>query len=358
MNAPRVVIMAGGSGGHIFPALAVADALREAGYQVVWFGSLGMETQILARQGIELIQIDIRGLRGAGWGQRLKLPVQLLRAVLHSVISLRRLRPVWVMGFGGFVSAPGGLAACLLRLPLVLHEQNAVLGLANRLLARWADLRLQAFPQAFGDYPAYQVGNPVRAPIAALHAQPRQPSEKSPLNLLILGGSLGAVAINQALPQAIDQLDPALRPQIWHQAGRGKSESTQAAYQHKQICARVDEFIEDMAQAYQWADLVICRAGASTLAELACAGVAAIVVPYPHHADRHQFKNAQWLQQQGGALIWQQQDSPAQLAQLIAQLSVQSQQRQAMARSAQASALPQATQAIIHQCLNHYKVAV
>jgi UDP-N-acetylglucosamine--N-acetylmuramyl-(pentapeptide) pyrophosphoryl-undecaprenol N-acetylglucosamine transferase len=303
---PTVLIMAGGTGGHVFPGLATAEALRARGCRIEWLGTRrGIESDLVPRAGIELHCIGVQGLRGKGRLSLLLAPLRLLRALLQALAVVRRVRPDCVLGMGGFASGPGGLAAWLLRTPLVIHEQNAIPGLTNRILARLAGRVLEAFPGAFeAGRGARCTGNPIRRDIAAVIAPAeRYGVRQGPLRLLVVGGSLGAQAFNRTLPEAVALLSPERRPQIRHQAGRGKLEETENQYRAQGVEARVETFIDDMNQAYGWADLVLCRAGALTVSELAAAGVPAILVPYPHAVDDHQRANARFLADAGAAVL-------------------------------------------------------
>ena len=307
MSRGTVLMMAGGTGGHVFPALAVAGELAQSGFAVQWLGSRrGIENSLVPEAGYPLHALEVRGLRGGGLARTLMAPLMLLRAVLSAVVLVRRLRPVLAVGFGGYASGPGGLAARLNGVPLVLHEQNARSGLTNRLLARVATRVLQAFPGAFAD--AEVVGNPVRAGIFSL-APPaeRLISHQGPLRLLVLGGSQGALALNRDLPPALaDYLGTSRKDAvvIRHQCGRDRQEEVRQAYEKTGLSVSIEEFIRAMDDAYQWADLVICRAGALTVSEVAAAGVAAVFVPLPTAVDDHQTLNARWLaDQQAGRLL-------------------------------------------------------
>lgn len=305
MSRP-VLIAAGGTGGHVFPALAVADVLRERAVPVVWMGTrAGLEARAVPAAGIDIEWLEVGGLRGKSWSTRLKAPFVLSHACWQAWRILRRHRPRALLGMGGFVAGPGGLVAWLLRCPLVIHEQNAVAGLTNRLLARLAVCVLEAVP---GTFPARtgarHVGNPVRADIATLPDPRRRFAERSgPPRLLVLGGSQGARALNERLPAALAALAPEKRPRVRHQCGERHLEFARAAYANAGVEAEVSAFIDDMAEAYGWADLVIGRAGAMSVAELAAAGVGALLVPYPHAVDDHQRVNARWLEQAGAAVV-------------------------------------------------------
>lgn len=301
----RFVFMAGGTGGHIFPALAVAQALRARGDQVFWLGSQhGMEQRLVPEQGIPLLSISVRGVRGTGLLRRLLAPIQILRAVWQAFFRLRAVEPDLVIGMGGFASGPGGVAARLQAVPLVIHEQNARPGMSNRLLATLSARVLQAFPSAFAQ--GITLGNPVRQSVVEL-AEPeaRMAGRNGRLRLLILGGSQGAGCFNQLLPEFLASLPAEQRPEVWHQTGERQFEATQALYQGLGLSeqVRVAPFISDMAEAYGWADLVMARAGALTVSELACAGLAALLVPYPYAVDDHQTANARYLTDAGAGWL-------------------------------------------------------
>lgn len=307
----RVLIMAGGTGGHIFPALSIAEKLQACGAHVEWLGSdVGMEKEILGKTAIPLHLISARGLRGKEWLSLLLAPLMILRATAQASQIIRAVNPDCVLGMGGFVTGPGGVAARLQRRKLLIHEQNAVPGLTNRLLASLAHRVLEAFPDTFAaSVGAEMVGNPVRRSVAAV-GRDRHPDGAGPLRILVLGGSQGAQAINKVIPAVLANWPEGARPEILHQAGKSKLEETELGYKSHNVSTgeqtRVVEFIDDMAAAYQWANFVICRSGASTVAEIAAAGLPAILIPYPHHKDRQQLKNARWLADKGAALIFEQ----------------------------------------------------
>ncbi|MBK1641850.1 undecaprenyldiphospho-muramoylpentapeptide beta-N-acetylglucosaminyltransferase [Chromatium okenii] len=379
-------IMAGGTGGHVFPALAVAEVLRQHGVEVFWIGTRsGMEARLVAEHGFELEWIDIAGVRGKGWATRLRLPFTLAGAVWQAQSILRRRRPALVLGMGGFVAGPGGLAARMLGIPLVIHEQNGIPGLTNRWLARLATQVFEAFPNSFPPARgAITVGNPVRqailelkppfgkgglggfdatspiSPIPPCPPFPKGGEEKPPLekgglggfNLLILGGSLGAQALNEIVPAALAALPEAQRPQVRHQAGERTLQLAQAAYQTAGVSAEITPFINDMAAAYDWADLVICRAGALTIAELAAAGVASVLVPYPFAVDDHQVGNARYLADAGAARLVLQRDlSASSLSALLTELFADRSTLSAMSARARQLAQPEATARIAAACL-------
>ena len=300
------MIMAGGTGGHVFPGLAVADYLRERGWRVIWLGSpAGMEAKLVSSRGYAMAPVQFSGLRGKGLLTLVLLPLRLLRAFWQAVCALRTYKPSVVLGMGGYVAFPGGMMASLLNRPLVIHEQNSVAGLTNRVLARVADRVLAGFPGALPG--AQAVGNPVRADIAALPAPAQRFAGRSgPLRLLVIGGSLGAKALNDVVPQALALLPTEARPQVRHQSGTLHVEALQRNYREAGVACDAEAFIDDMAAAYAEADAVICRAGALTIAELAAAGVASILVPFPHAVDDHQTGNARYLADAGAAVLVQQ----------------------------------------------------
>ncbi|MDY6890941.1 MAG: undecaprenyldiphospho-muramoylpentapeptide beta-N-acetylglucosaminyltransferase [Pseudomonadota bacterium] len=350
----KVLIMAGGTGGHVFPALATAEILRQRGVAVEWLGSrAGIENELVPGAGIALYRIEVTGLRGKGGAGLLLAPFRLARALGQALAVLRRARPDLVLGMGGFASGPGGLAAWLLRVPLVVHEQNAIPGLTNRTLARLASRVLQAFPQAFaGRADAITTGNPVRGPILEL-APPaeRFAGREGPLRLLVVGGSLGARAINEMLPRALALLEPGQRPEVWHQTGKAHLEATTAAYAEAGVQASVVPFIERMDRAYGWADLVVCRAGALTVSEIEIAGLGAIFVPFPYAVDDHQSANARHLEQAGAARVVQQAElSPQRLAALLQEMGTREQLLQ-MAERARQQARPAASTTVAEICL-------
>ncbi|WP_110685267.1 undecaprenyldiphospho-muramoylpentapeptide beta-N-acetylglucosaminyltransferase [Salinicola aestuarinus] len=310
MSAPqRVLIMAGGTGGHVVPALSLARALMARGVSVEWLGSpRGIENRLVPAAGIALNRIDVAGLRGNGLAGWLAVPWRLSRAVWQARRIIRRFDPQLVVGLGGFASGPGGLAAKLDNRPLVVHEQNAIAGLTNRTLSRLATRVYAAFPEAFPGRNAVVVGNPVRQEIIALGEHPRAAASLRGrrLRLLVLGGSLGAQSLNDKLPASLAGLPEARRPEVRHQAGRDKEAPTRDNYRDAGVKAEVSDFIDDMAAAYDWADLIVCRAGALTIAELTAAAKPSLLVPFPHAVDDHQTHNARFLVEAGGAELIQQ----------------------------------------------------
>ena len=305
-NARPIMIMAGGTGGHVYPALAVAEHLQASGMPVVWLGTRrGIEARLVPAAGIPIEWISISGLRGKGRLALLKAPFKLLFACWQALQVMRKWRPAAVLGMGGFVAGPGGLTAWLTGKPLIIHEQNAVSGLTNRLLAKVATRVMEAFPGSFNAQAgATAVGNPVSANIANLPApEQRLQGREGPLHLLVVGGSLGAQALNEVMPALLTSMPEDERPQVWHQAGMNNIEQAAELYRQAGLEVQLTPYIEDMAEAYAWADLVICRAGAMTVSEVAAAGVAAVFVPYPHAVDDHQTRNAHYLSGAGAAVL-------------------------------------------------------
>jgi UDP-N-acetylglucosamine--N-acetylmuramyl-(pentapeptide) pyrophosphoryl-undecaprenol N-acetylglucosamine transferase len=352
--AARVMVMAGGTGGHVFPALAVAQELRSQGWHVTWLGTPdSFEARTVPQYGFPIDWVDSFRLRGQGMASLLLAPFRLLRAMAQAWQVLRRRRPQVVLGMGGFVTGPGGLVSLLTRTPLVIHEQNTIPGLTNRYLARIARRVLEAFPGSFpATASAEAVGNPVRAEIADLPAPAERFADRQgACRLLVLGGSLGAQALNETLPRALALLPEHRRYEVLHQAGRGKAESTQAAYAAAGVTARVTDFLHDMAEAYGWADLVLCRAGALTISELTSAGAAAILVPFPYAVDDHQTRNARFLCDAGAARLLPQTELDAEsLAPLLGEFCDDRPRLLRMAEAARALARPDATARVAEVC--------
>lgn len=354
----KIMVMAGGTGGHVFPALAVADALRAMGAEIVWMGSeKGLEGKVVPKAGYAAEWITVQGLRGKGVISWFVAPLKVLRAVLQAMLAMRRQKPRLVVGMGGFAAGPGGLAAWLMRIPLLIHEQNAVAGLTNRQLSKLATRVLEAFPGTFpASTKAFPVGNPVREEILRLPPPAQRfRNHEGPVRVLIVGGSLGALALNRIVPAALARVKPENRPQVWHQAGRTLDEA-EAAYagirEEMGDNLRLVDFIDDMAEAYAWADLVVCRAGALTIAELAAAGVPSLLVPFPYAVDDHQTVNGRYLVEAGGALLVQERDlSPDALVTTLTPLFTDRQRLLAMGEAAHGRAWTHATRDIVEHCL-------
>ncbi|HET9483443.1 MAG TPA: undecaprenyldiphospho-muramoylpentapeptide beta-N-acetylglucosaminyltransferase [Xanthomonadales bacterium] len=351
-DAP-VLIMAGGTGGHIFPGIAVARELTGRGVPVVWLGSArGLENELVPRAGLPLERITVSGIRGKGPRALLAAPFQVARAVAQALAVVRRLKPRAALAFGGFASGPGGIAAWLARRPLLVHEQNRVPGLTNRVLARFARRVLAGFPDAFA-HGAEATGNPVRAEIAALPPPAQRMAQRSgALRVLVLGGSQGARALNRALPTVLRALPAGIAVQVRHQSGRAMHDETVAGYAGLEDRARAEAFIDDMASAYADADLVVCRAGALTIAELCAAGVASVLVPFPAAVDDHQTRNADYLVEHEAAIrIRDDAELVPNLSATLARLLRDRGKLLAMATAARALARPDAAARIADACL-------
>jgi UDP-N-acetylglucosamine--N-acetylmuramyl-(pentapeptide) pyrophosphoryl-undecaprenol N-acetylglucosamine transferase len=352
---PCALVMAGGTGGHIFPGLAVAEALRARGWRVHWLGAPGsMESRLVPPRGFPLEAIDFGGLRGKGLITKLLLPLNLLRAFWQSIQVVRRVKPDVLVGLGGYITFPGGMMGVLLGKPLVLHEQNSVAGLANKVLAEVADRRFNAFPNALSK--AEWVGNPLReAFLNQATPAERFAGRSGPLRLLVVGGSLGAQALNRIVPQALALIPEARRPVVLHQSGEKQIDELRVNYAQAGVQAELTPFIEDTASAYAEADLVIGRAGASTVTELAAVGAASLLVPFPAAVDDHQTHNARFLVDAGAAWLEAQAGlTPDKLAVLLQGLDRA--QLQAMAEKARAVAKTGATEAVVGACIELAKV--
>jgi UDP-N-acetylglucosamine--N-acetylmuramyl-(pentapeptide) pyrophosphoryl-undecaprenol N-acetylglucosamine transferase len=349
VTAKTLLVMAGGTGGHIFPGIAVAEELRAQGWRIAWMGNAdGMEARLVPARGYDTAWVRFGALRGKGLLRKLLLPLNLLVGFWQALRALHRVKPDVVLGMGGYVTFPGGMMAVLLGRPLVLHEQNSVAGLANRVLARVADRVLSGFPGVLGK--AEWVGNPVRADIAAVAPpEARFAGRSGPLRLLVVGGSLGAAVLNETVPQALARLPAETRPRVVHQAGERQIAALRAAYAAAGVEGELRAFIDDMAGAYAEADLVICRAGALTVAELAAVGAASLLVPFPHAVDDHQTGNARFLADRGAArLLPQHELDAARLAAILS--SLDRPQLLQMAVNARAQAKPAASAAVARAC--------
>jgi UDP-N-acetylglucosamine--N-acetylmuramyl-(pentapeptide) pyrophosphoryl-undecaprenol N-acetylglucosamine transferase len=344
-----IMIMAGGTGGHIFPGLAVADYLKANGWDVIWLGAPNsMEEELIPKHGYRIALVEFSGVRGKGWWRKLMSPFALVIAMWQSLVALLHHRPHVVLGMGGYITVPGGLTAFLLGFPLVIHEQNAVAGMSNRLLARLAKRVMTGFPDVLPR--AEWCGNPVRENIAAL-ADPvqRYAARSGALNVMVVGGSLGAKVINERVPQALALLPLDARPHVLHQSGKNHYEATQQEYAKANVEGAVQPFLDSMAFYYEQADLVICRAGALTVSELAVAGVASILIPFPHAVDDHQTVNARFLSERGAAILLPQPEcKPERLAELLRGMTREQALR--MAQAAREVAQPEAARRVAQVC--------
>lgn len=353
----RIMIMAGGTGGHVIPALSVAECLRSVDAQLAWLGTrAGIEADLVPAQDIDIHYLNIEGIRGRGLAAVVKAPLLLWRSIRQALSVFSEFKPQVILGMGGFASGPGAVAAWLRRIPIVIHEQNSIAGTTNRITALFARRVLQGFPNtlARGEW----LGNPVRSAIAQLTSpEQRLQNRQGKLRLLIVGGSRGALAINQLLPKALAKLDAELMPDVWHQTGKAHLEITQEAYRQQSIeingdSIRVVPFIQSMAEAYHWCDFVICRAGALTIAELTSAGVGALLIPFPFAIDDHQTRNGQLLVDHGAAMMIAQTDITEQsLSELIADISGNPDKRLSMAINARKLAKNDAAEKVAKICL-------
>ncbi len=361
-SGQSVLIMAGGTGGHIYPGLAVAAVLEGQGVAVHWLGARGgMECQKVPQAGIALQTVEIGGLRGKGLVSWLTAPLQLARAVFHAFKIVGQMRPACALSFGGYAAGPGGLAARLRGVPLLVHEQNRICGLTNRVLAHLATSVMQAFPGTWSEsLQPVTCGNPVRSDVVGLPPPEERLAHRSgPLRVLVTGGSQGARALNEILPEALGMLAPTARPQVRHQAGSGAATITGQRYREQGMDVEVIEFIDDISASYAWADLVICRAGALTVSELAAAGIGAILVPYPFAVDDHQTRNAAFLCEVGAALIVQESElDAASLAGLIGELSVDRSRLRSMASAARSVAVPDSASKVAEICTRIGRIPV
>lgn len=372
-----VMVMAGGTGGHVFPALAVADELKQQGYDIHWLGTAaGIEAELVPKSGYPLHCINVTGLRGKGKLALLAAPWKIIKAIYQAVQFMRIVRPSAVLGLGGFATGPGGIAAKLLGVPLLIHEQNAFPGMTNRLLKPLANVVMQAFPNTFKGSKnlarLFTTGNPVRANIVALGCAEKEGGDnfekKEKLNVLVVGGSLGAVALNKAVVDALSlmvkehlahNLAENYLPNIWHQVGKKNIDAVQQSYAEKglQGKAKVVAFIDDMAVAYDWADIVVCRSGALTVSELACAGKAAIFVPFPYAVDDHQTANAQILVKAGAAEIKQQKELTAEwLVERWTSYSDNPEKIKHMSIAAKGASIANATQVVTEQVIKQIRL--
>lgn len=358
-NKGNVLIMAGGTGGHVIPALSVARRLKEQGYGIHWLGSIqGIENDLVPDAGHTLHRISVTGMRGKGPLKLLFAPFSLLKACWQAFSVIRKVKPKMALGMGGFASGPGGLVSVLLRIPLLVHEQNAIPGMTNKLLSKFARPVMQAFENTFGaggqtGSKVKTVGNPVRKSIVSISdPEERLNDRNGPLNVLVVGGSLGAVALNNAVIEMLAITPEQERPNIWHQAGKRNFDDVKAGYNERNLDAKISAFISDMSEAFSWADVVICRSGALTVSELASAGVASILVPFPFAVDDHQTANANYLVQHGAAWLRPQEQLTAeQLAADIKELTESRNQILAMSKAARQQAKPEAAALVAKYCI-------
>ena len=350
-----ILIIAGGTGGHIYPALAIAECLGKRGVALYWLGTrAGLESNIIPRQGITLLAINVKGIRGHGVLRWLIAPFTMIFAIVHMLFILSAKRPALVLGTGGFTSAPGGIAAWLMRIPLCLHEQNTIAGLTNRLLARFAKVVMTAFPNTLTSNNVRVIGNPVRKAITGITppAERWRKRHDERLHILVVGGSLGARFLNRLIPETLALLGDEIAYRVTHQAGQHNFKTTQRDYAERSVAVDLHAYIEDMAAAYMAADLIICRAGATTVAEVAAAGVAAIFVPYPYAADDHQTANARYLSEAGAALVLQESELDAtRLATVLREFAADHSRLLTMATIARSLSKPDAAERAADLCM-------
>jgi UDP-N-acetylglucosamine--N-acetylmuramyl-(pentapeptide) pyrophosphoryl-undecaprenol N-acetylglucosamine transferase len=357
------LIMAGGTGGHVFPALATAQLLEAHQHQVHWLGTVGgMEAKWVSEAGIPISNISIKGIRGKGIGSLIKAPFHILRSLIQAISVIKKVKPDCVLGMGGFVTGPGGVAAKLMGKPLIIHEQNAVAGLTNRLLARIADVVLEAFPGSFPkQINSHLTGNPVREEMVQWHAAKNEVSaadqmaKKERFNLLVVGGSLGAVSINNVVPAAIQLMPESMRPNLKHQTGEKNLDQAREEYSKQGLLSNYQKslvpFIRNMHEAYSWADVVICRAGALTIAELCMSGVGALLIPFPSAVDDHQTRNANYMVQGHAAELLPQKHLTAEaLSNRLIDLFSHPEHLDSMANNAAKLAMPEATKRVVNYC--------
>lgn len=352
-----LMVMAGGTGGHVYPAIAVADHLQALGWNVVWLATEGgMENRLIEGKPYSKAMITMRGVRGKGLLGWMLLPFKLMTAFKQSLSAMLQHKPNVVLGMGGFAAFPGGLMAKLLRKPLVIHEQNSIAGLTNKTLSYFANTVLAAFPAAFGGK-ALLVGNPVRDEITQVAIpEARYLARNGRLKVLVVGGSLGAAALNDVMPKALATFATKNRPEVVHQAGEKHITTLEANYKAVGVTVEAKAYIQDMAAQYAWADVVICRAGALTVAELACVGVASVLVPFPFAVDDHQTTNAAYLSENGAAVLIQQTAFTVQKAvEILTQLTREN--CLSMAKNARALAKPEAAESVANVCMKLAGVA-
>ncbi len=351
MNDKNVLFMAGGTGGHVYPGIAIAKELESRGYRIHWLGTKnGIESRLVPAEGFSLHLLKIKGVRGKHFLKKVFVPISIIIAIIQAIKIVRKINPACVVGFGGYVAGPGGVAAYLMRKPLIIHEQNTVAGTTNKLLAKMAERVLLAFPGALPG--GVVTGNPVRAEMRKIqNPEQRFNDRQGPIRILIFGGSLGASAINKLIPNAVKLLRETSEFKIKHQTGKNDSLLVQDAYKKINIDAEVYEFIDDMSAALDWADFVICRSGALTVSEMATVGLGAIYIPFPYAVDDHQTKNAQFVCRENGGHILQERDAkPEVLAKLIKDFFIDRKTLLSMANNALSKAMPNTEKEIANIC--------
>ena len=355
MSGRPVMILAGGTGGHVFPALAVARELKQRGVPVIWVGTeRGIEARVVPSAGFSLALVHVQGLRGKGMKQYLRAPFIIAKAMLEGLKIIRKYKPCAVLGMGGFVSGPCALVGVIFRKPLIIHEQNAVIGLTNRILAPLSEIMFTGFPIKSKKASIEYCGNPVRNELMSM-ADPKVRLNRSDKRkrLLIVGGSLGALALNELLPQTVKIISDSMQIDVWHQTGANKRERVLWSYQQQDIHAQVDEFIDDMAKAYAWADLIVCRSGAITLAEIAAVGLGSVLVPYPYAVDDHQTANAHsYVQANAACLLSESEITAEKLAKLLTTLLSDNERLLSMANAAKKLGQINASKRVADACMD------
>lgn len=354
-SSSKILVVAAGTGGHIFPALAVAHGLVEKNFSVLWMGTpQGMENTLVPKEVMPFVAIPMKGFRGKGLMEKLKMPLRLLGSVFFSIKFLMKSKPDLVLCFGGYVTLPAGIAAKLLGKKLVIHEQNSVAGSANKMLSFIADNVLVAFEGVLKK--EIVIGNPLRDSILRLYNTQAKISGQKKRNLLVLGGSLGAKILNDIVPEVILSMSSEVRPYVWHQTGKGKQADVVDCYRDYHQNTKVEEFVSNMEEAYQWADLIICRAGALTVSEIAVTGLPAIFIPYPHAIDNHQEGNAKWLVNKDAALMLVQKDlTVSALKNVLESLLEDNERIENMRAHLRSVAKPEATKKFVSICESHLR---
>ena len=355
MGMQPVMILAGGTGGHVFPALAVANELRDRGVPIIWVGThKGIEARVVPEANFPLAIMSVQGLRGKGVMQYIRAPLIIIKALYESLSIVIKHKPCALLGMGGFVSGPCALVGVLLRKPLIIHEQNAIVGLTNRILAPLSRIMFTGFPIQFKKQQLEYCGNPVRSELLNVKSpEKRLVGRGATKRLLIVGGSQGAAALNKVVPNAIAIVSSSMQVEVWHQAGANRCEITQNSYQENNLQAKVDEFINDIDQAYAWADLIVCRSGAITLAEIAAVGLGSILVPYPYAVDDHQTANARSYVEAGAAQIISESELSAEkLAEMLLRLLGNSERLLDMACAAKKLVQGDASKRVADECMN------
>lgn len=354
MDMQPVMILAGGTGGHVFPALAVANELRDRGVPIIWVGTnKGIESRVVPAADFPLAIMNVQGLRGKGFLQYVRAPIIIIKALYESLSILLKHKPCALLGMGGFVAGPCALVGVLLRKPLIIHEQNAIVGLTNRILAPLSRIMFTGFPIQYKKQKLEYCGNPVRSKLMNIESPEKRLADRGSVKrLLIVGGSQGAASLNKFIPQALAIISSSIQVEVWHQTGANRCEATLKSYQQHSLQVKVDEFIDDIDQAYSWADLIVCRSGALTLAEVAAVGLGSVLVPYPYAVDDHQTANARSYVEAGASqLISESEMSSEKLAKILLELLTSSEQLMNMACAAKKLVQGDASKRVADECM-------